>query len=486
MFSDLREFINKCEQGGQLKRIDGADWNLELGVITEILSREPGPPMVLFDNIVGYPAGYRVAVNLFADTRRMAWLIGTPPSPNFTETDLVRLWRQRIKEGTKLLPPVEVKEGPVTENVHQGSDIDLWEFPVPKWHELDGGRFIGTGDLVINQDPDTGWVNMGTYRVQVHDKATVTIHMSPGRHGELIAQKYWDRGQPCPVAISCGHDPALWSASAYGIHPGVPEYAWAGWLRGAPAEVIKGLVTGLPIPATAEIVLEGDFMPPTPENLLPEGPFGEWPGHYGTGRRGGKAPIVKVKSILHRHNPIILGSPPLLFAENSICTHIPNAAGIWDELDRQVPGVKGVAVVRDAGRHNMIVVSLEQKYPGHAKQAAMAVAGSRVGAYMLKYVIIVDDDIDPANVSEVLWAIGSRTDPEVSIDVMRHCWGSQTDPFVSPQKRDTMDYTHGTAFILACKPYHYIKDFPPTIRTSPELLKKVKDKWEKILAVSAS
>lgn len=480
MFSDLREYIDRCEQEGQLKKIEGADWDLELGVITEIESQKPNPPMLLFDNIVGYPAGYRVVSNLFANTRRMAWLIGMPLSPHSSETDLVRFWRERIKEGIKLLPPIEVNNGPVKENIQTGDEVDLFKFPVPKWHELDGGRYIGTGNLVIVKDPENGWVNLGTYRVQVHDKSTVTIHMSPGRHGELIAQKYWDKGQACPVAISCGQEPSLWSAASHSVHQNIDEYSWAGWLRGAAVTVTEGVVTGLPIPATAEIVLEGDFLPPETA-LLPEGPFGEWPGHYGEGRRGGCAPVVKVKSVMHRNNPIILGAPPLLFAENSTCTHIPSAAVIWDELDRQVPGVKGVSIVKEAGRYNMVVVSLKQKYPGHAKQAAMLVAGARVSAYMLKYVIVVDDDIDPSNIKEVLWALGSRTDPEVSIDVIRGCWGSQTDPFVSPQKRAIMDYTHGVTIILACKPYHYINDFPPTIRTSPELLKKVKDKWGSFL-----
>ncbi len=477
MFSDLRDFIRKCEQEGELKKIDGADWDLEIGVLTEIGAGRPDPPMLLFDKIAGYPAGYRIADNLFAWPKRMAWILGFPELGNVNDVALVAAWRKRLQKGVKPLPPVEVKTGPVLENVHQGREVNLLEFPVPKWHELDGGRYIGTGDMIINQDPDTGWVNFGTYRVQVHNRDTVTIHMSPGRHGEQIARKYWDKGQPCPVAISCGHNPELWAAASHSVQEGLGEYDWTGWLRGEPVTVVKGVLTGIPVPATAEIVLEGDFMPPEPANLLPEGPFGEWPGHYGKGRRGGRDPIVKIKSIMHRNDPIILGAPPLLFAENSVCPTLVHAASIWDELDRQVPGVKGVSVVKEAGRFNMVVVSLEQKFPGHARQAALAVAGSHVGAYMLKYVIIVDDDIDPSNIKEVLWALGARTDPETCIDVIRGCWGSQTDPFVSPQKLATQDYTHGLAVISACKPFHYIKEFPPTIRTSPALLKQVKDKW---------
>ncbi len=480
MFGSLRDFIEKCRTEGQLKEVAGAHWDLELGIITEIEAHSPEPSMILFDKIGDYPAGYRIAANLFASPKRLPWVLGFADLKDFNQIALIQAWRERMRDGVRLLPPVEVNDAPVKENIRLGEEVNLWDFPVPKWHELDGGRYIGTGDLVINRDPDSGWVNLGTYRVQVQDKATVTIHMSPGRHCELIAAKYWNKGQGCPVAISCGHDPALWAGSSFQVQEGVSEYDWVGWLRRAPVEVTQGVVTGLPVPATAEIVLEGDFLPPDAA-LMPEGPFGEWPGHYGKGRRGGRAPIVKVKGIMHRNNPIILGSPPLLFAEHDICTPVSRAAGIWDELDRQVPGVKGVAIIKEMGPYN-VVVSLEQKYTGHAKQAAMAVAGCRMGGYMAKYIVIVDDDIDPSDIREVLWAISSRTDPEVSIDIIRGCWGSQTDPFLSPQKRAVQDYTHGTAIIMACKPFHWIKEFPPTIKTSPQLLKDVKEKWKKVFS----
>src|SRR3990172_11487848 len=127
MFSDLRAYIEKCEQEGQLKQFEGVDWDLELGVITEIEAQKPNAPMLLFDKIAGYPAGYRVATNLFANTKRMAWLIGMPPAPNMNETDIIRFWRARVKGGINLLPPVEVNEGPVKENVCLGDEVDLWK-----------------------------------------------------------------------------------------------------------------------------------------------------------------------------------------------------------------------------------------------------------------------------------------------------------------------------------------------------------------------
>ena len=107
------------------------------------------------------------------------------------------------------------------ENIHVGDKVDLFEFPIPKWHDLDGGRYIGTGHFVIQRDPDEGWINLGTYRVQVHDKNTATIFMSPGKHGDIIRRKYWDKGQSCPVAVVCGAEPLLLNAGAYRYALGV-------------------------------------------------------------------------------------------------------------------------------------------------------------------------------------------------------------------------------------------------------------------------
>ena len=192
----------------------------------------------------------------------------------------------------------------------------------------------------------------------------------------------------------------------------------------------------------------------------------------------GRDLVFKVKSILHRNDPIICGAPPFAAIETYGAFHlITHAAYLWDELDRQIPGIKGVWMLGQAGPPSMAVVSIKQQYPGHAKQVAALVAGTTGSAYMLKYIIIVDDDIDPSDISEVLWALGLRSDP-ASIDILRDCWGSQTDPFLSPEKRARMDYTHATAIITACKPYYWTKEFPPTIKTSPELLQKVRQKWQ--------
>ena len=479
MFRDLREFIAKCQELGEYKVIEGADWEKEIGVLTEIMASGGNSPLLVFDKVKGYPRGYRVASNLFSSPRRIALGLGLPL--NVTGIDLVKALRDKVRAGIKPIPPVTVDSGPVMENVHTGEEVDLFEFPTPRWHELDGGRYIGTGSMGITRDPDEGWVNVGCYRVQIHDKTTATIWMAPSHHGNIIARKYWTKGVGCPVAVTCGQDPTLWAGSNWEPVPwGVCEYDFAGGLKQEPIEVIKRVTTGLPIPATAEIVLEGEIVPPEVETRV-EGPFGEWAGYYAAGKR--EIPAFRVKAILHRNNPIIQGNPSsFLPSVWTLGRHIQKAAVLWAELDRQgIPGIKGVWMIEEAAIHSIPVISIEQKYEGHAKQAALIAAGCAATGHQVRFIVVVDEDIDPSNNADVLWALGTRTDPESAIDIIRGLRGDESNPIISPEKKSWGDVGHAAAIILACKPYHWIKQFPRSIKTSPEVVRQVKEKWSSIL-----
>lgn len=478
MFNDLREFIGKVQEIGECEVIEGADWDEELGAISDLQSQYPSSPLLLFDRIKGYPPGYRVVSNLGASPKRVALAFGLPLEAKGME--LVQAFRQRMKEGIKPIPPVEVATGPVKENVLTGNDIDLYKFPTPKWHELDGGRYIGTGTAVVTRDPDAGWINLGTYRVEIQDKSTVTVALAHGHHGNIIANKYWSKGQACPMAICCGEAPILFAAAHFEIPWQFPEYDWAGGWQRKPIEVTRGVATDLPIPATAEIVLEGELTPPEVETRK-EGPFGEWHGYYAAGIKGiRQMPVLHVKTLFHRHNPIILGAPPSIPPRGwTLGRHTQMVATLWDELDRQLPGVKGVWLIEEAALHSMVVISLQQMYGGHAKQAALAAAGSLISGYACSYIIVVDEDIDPSNISEVLWALGTRSEP-AEIEVINGCWGSPSNPRLTPEQRKIDDRTHSMGIIMACRPYKWIKDYPPSIKTSPELAKRVKEKWPRI------
>lgn len=474
-FYDLREFIRESEKLGEVKIIEGADWDLEIGAITEWQS-QPNTPLLLFDKIKGYPPGYRVMSNFGTSPRRLRMAMGLPDTTE-APMDFVRGWREKLRGERKLIPPVEVDTGPVKENVLTGDDVDLFKFPTPRWHELDGGRYIGTGHMVITRDPDSNWVNLGTYRTQIHDKNKATIYMAEGKHGDVIRRKYWNKGLSCPVAVVCGQDPQLWIMSYQSIDLGVSEYDCAGWLRNKPIEVTKGVATGLPIPATAEIVLEGELVPPGGETRL-EGPFGEWSGYYAGGED--QVPIFQVKAIMHRNDPILWGSPPLRFkplfeygGRNAI-----RAAELWNNMERHIPNIKGVWMSDEATGALLIIVSIKQLYPGHAKQAGLAVLSDSISAYSNRFVIVVDDDIDPSNLSDVIWALATRCEPVDDIDIVRGCRDFRLDPRLSPDKRERGDLTGSRAVINACKPYHWMKHFPQAVKTSQEFMEKTKAKWQ--------
>ncbi len=477
MFDDLREFIEKSEGLNECRTIEGAHWDVEIGRIAELSLSVPDSPLLLFDKVEGYPQGYRVAVNPFTSSRRVALALGLPLE--LRGLDLIRAWKDKLS-AVKPIPSVEVKTGPVKENVFVGDEVDVLKFPTPKWHEMDGGRYIGTGCMVIQKDPDSHWINMGTYRSQVVDRNTVTFHSVPGRHGAIIAKKYWDRGLSCPTAIVCGQGPQLWISAVSPIPIGISEYEWAGGLRQRPVEVIKGETVDLPIPAEAEVVLEGEMPPPQMESAY-EGPYGEWEGYYAGSRT--LHPVVKVKAILHRNDPIQLGVPMLVGThDDNLIMCVDLSAQLWAEFDRQIAGVTGVSFVYEARRRPMIVVSLKQLYPGHVKQAALIAAGAYRGATLVgRFIIIVDDDVDPTNMSEVLWALGTRCDPATQIDILRNRLTMASDPRLEPEKRNIGDLTCSTAIIDACRPWAWRDQFPKSTKTSPAVMEQIRQKWASVL-----
>ncbi|MFH0914385.1 MAG: UbiD family decarboxylase [Chloroflexota bacterium] len=476
MFNDLRQFIAKAEEAGEVKHIEGADWNLEIGLITEVEASQPSPRLLLFDRIKDYPPGYRVASNLFSTPRRVALAFGLPE--DLAGMDLVRAMKARLDKGVRPIPPVVVKTGPVMENVFTGDQVDILKFPTPWWRKGDGGRYIGTHAVTITRDPDEGWVNIAPQRVQVHNRNTASIFMATGHHGDIMRRKYWAKGKGCPVAVSCGQEPLIFAAGEWPLPWGSSEFEFAGGLKEAPIEVVKGVTTDLPIPATSEIVLEGELLPPEAGTVI-EGPFGEWAGYYAGGAR--PEPIFRVNAVMHRNNPIIQGT--LASVHPAVWTlgrHIWRSAVVWSELDRQVPGVQGVWVVGEAGANSMIAASIKQMYPGHAKQTAQLLNAVQATSLHIRYCIVVDEDIDPSNLPELIWAIGTRTNPVDSIDIARFTRTSETNPAVSPDKRQQGDFTHSTALIVACRPWHWRDKYAKATKSDAESLKEIRRKWSKV------
>ncbi|MCH8266633.1 MAG: UbiD family decarboxylase, partial [Acidobacteria bacterium] len=459
-FDDLRTFISRCQEIDNWRLIEGADWDCEIGALVEATAELiPDPPLLLFDNIKGYPPGYRVVSLTTASLKRAALALGLPTDKS--KLELVRLAARKVM-AAQPIPPKEVATGPVMENTLLEEEADLLQFPALRCHAQDGGRYIGTGDVMINRDPDTGILNMGTYRMQVHERNLLGLWMSPGQHGRLVCQSYWDRGESCPVVAAYGVDPLLFMASHTKIPWGKSELEFAGGLRERPVEVLKGPITGLPIPAHAEIAIEGE-VPPPDVDARPEGPFGEWPGYYSGGTLGtGKPqPVIRVKALYHRTQPILLDEAPLWPGAPKHA--LPIMAGIlWDQLESAgIQDVVGVFTYTSF----FVVVAIRQRFAGHAKQAGHAALSCAATARNGRYIVVVDEDIDPTDFKEVLWAMETRVDPARDIEIVEGCWSTPLDPRMPAENRASGDHTNNRAIFYAVRPYAWRDKFPQVSRT---------------------
>jgi len=386
-------------------------------------------------------------------------------------------WRKKLA-AFKPVPTEQVEGGPVCENQMEGDQVDLYKFPTPSWHELDGGPYIGTGCGVVTKDPETGKINIGTYRVMVQNKNTVSVKMNMGKHGRLAFERSRAAGKPLPVAITLGQGPSVFLAAQMPLPPDVNEYEFAGFLQGSPVPVVRGAVTGLPIPANAEVVLEGEMPPMRDEEMPREGPFGEWPGYF-TEANVGETPVMVVKRVYYRNNPIILGAPPL----KPPASYLPISLGavtLWEQLEKAgIPEVKGVWGFVYGGQPGpFTVIAINQRYAGHSKQALLVAAGARAGAYGGKFVVVVDDDIDITNPHDVIWAIATRCYVRDGIDVVKSVWASVCEPAMPPEERSPKGYVSDRVLIDACRPFRWMDDFPAVNTFEKEFKDKVAAKWK--------
>ncbi|NIO10181.1 MAG: UbiD family decarboxylase, partial [Deltaproteobacteria bacterium] len=371
-----------------------------------------------------------------------------------------------------------VDGGPLFENNMDGDEVDLTAFPAPIWHEGDGGRYLGTGCGVITRDPESRHVNIGTYRCMIQGKNTISVKMNKGKHGRIAMEKYHAAGRPCPLAITIGQAPSIFLASQLPLPPGVGEYEFAGWLQNQSIEVNPGPVTGIPLPARAEIVLEGEVAPLEQTDLPGEGPFGEWHGYY-SAAHAGEVPLMVVKRVYFRNDPIILGAPPLKPPNQYVVVPV-GAATLWDQLERAgIPDVKGVwGFVYGAQPGPFTVIAIKQRYAGHSKQTALAACGARAGAYGGKFLVIVDDDVDISNPHDVIWAMATRCNVREGVDLVKNVWTSPAEPAVPPQSHSARGATMDRVIIDACRPYQWVKDFPQVNIFSDEYRQTIRQKWK--------
>jgi UbiD family decarboxylase len=474
-YRGLRDWIERVDKMGELLKLTGMHWDKEMGATTQVLTEKSKgtAPAVLFDEVPNYPKGFRTLYGQFSSIKRVALTLGLPLEYE-RKVDIVKAYHKRM-QNMSLVKPKFVKSGPLLDHVLEGDEIDVLKFPVPLHHELDKARYIGTADLVITKDPDADWYNLGAYRCQVYDGKTIGCQITEGKHGRIHRDKYFERGQNVKVVVVCGQDPLLYMLSASPLPSGISEYDFAGGLRGEPIEVVKGPYTGFPIPADAEIVIEGEMVP---GQVKPEGPFGEWMGYYSDDVV--PRPYIDVKTILYRDNPILTCAPqhkPV--DETGLLKGIAGAAEIWKALEAcGLPDILGVWNHEGGPATRFTAIQIHQRYPGHARNVLHVASSCAAGAYNGKWTVVVDEDVDCSNLDQVLWAMCTRFDPVTDIDIIQKAWSSGRDPMFLPGN------FNNRILIDACIPYdRKLKDkFPTVVDVSPELRAKLKAKLGKILA----
>jgi len=468
MINDLRDFIEACGKRDDLKEITvEVDWDLEASHVAKLNEEKKGPAL-LFKNIKDYETP--IFMSALSTPQRLALALGMKEGNSICQ--MAQEWVELTKKG--LIPPKVVKNGPVLENTIEGDEIDLLgKLPIPRFYPLDGGRYFGTTGFLITQDPDTGWTNLGTYRMQALDKNHVGVQILKGKHAGLILDKYRKMGKKMPVAAVVGCNPILFLLSSTTVGAGVSEYDVAGALRGEPIEVIKSDLTGLLIPATAEIVLEGEM---DPNELREEGPFGEYTGYYsGSAKHEFKKEFFEIKRILHRNNPHFwatsVGKP---VTDTHMLGALQVSATLWNDLeDARVPGIKGVYCLPEATGRMWSVISVKTSYPGHGMHVGTAAVGSSSGHYRMKGFIIVDDDIPADDLSKVFWALGVRFDPERDTHIITKTRSTPLDPSLPINERMV-----GSKIIMdATIPYEW-EEKPIEIQLDEETVKKVQKRWK--------
>jgi len=383
---DLRAWLATVEKLGELRHVRGAHWNLELGAISELNVKKDVPPALLFDEINDYPKGFRVLTCSTSSPARLSSILRLPIER--THHGLVESLRGKPAQwqaAAGRFPASVVKTGPALQHIDR--EVDVLKFPAPLWHELDGGRYIGTGCSVVTRDYESDWINVGTYRVQALDRNHVALDMVPGKHGRIHYEKHKAAGKRFPVLIVCGADPLAYLISGIEVPFGMCEYNYIGAILGEPVAVVNGELTALPFPAAAEIVLEG-FVEPNDERT--EGPFGEFHGYY-PGKEG-IAPVVTVQRVYYRSDPILMGSPPAKPPNDySYSKAVMRSALLHDALVAAgVPDVRAVWAHEIGGARMFNVVSIKQRYAGHSRQAGHILSQCGVGAYMSRYSVVVD------------------------------------------------------------------------------------------------
>ncbi|MFU8790149.1 MAG: 4-hydroxy-3-polyprenylbenzoate decarboxylase [Methylobacter sp.] len=482
IYKDLRDFIKQLEKQGELKRVSvEVDPYLEM---TEICDRtlKMGGPALLFENPKG--GNIPVLANLFGTPRRVAMGMGAdsvselrgigellaylkepePPKGMKDAWDKFPVFKQVLNMAPKL-----VSSPPCQELVREGSEIDLGVYPIQTCWPEDAAPLI-TWPLVITRGPNKERQNLGIYRMQVIAKNKVIMRWLAHRGGALDFKEFQAAypGQPYPVSVALGADPATILAAVTPVPDSLSEYAFAGLLRGSKTEVAKSLTNDLQVPASAEIVLEGFIYP---DEFAPEGPYGDHTGYY---NEVADFPVFTIERITQRQAPIYhstyTGKPPdepaiLGVALNEVFVPI---------LQKQFPEIVDFYLPPEGCSYRMAVISMKKQYPGHAKRVMLGTWSFLRQFMYTKFVIVVDDDVDVRNWQDVIWAMTTRMDPARDLTILENTPIDYLD-FASP----VSGLGSKVGFDATNKwPGETNREWGRTIQMSPDVVKKVNAMWD--------
>ena len=434
-YRDLREFIAQLEQDGELRRVaEPVSPHLEMTVVCDRVLRAGGPAL-LFER----PTGHRIPVlaNLFGTPQRVARAMGVADLQGLRPLGelLARLKEPQPPRGLKEvvglgelvkrlwhMAPRELSRAACQQEVFEGAQVDLGALPIQHCWPGDVAPLITWG-LVITRGPHKPRQNLGIYRQQVLSRNEVILRWLPHRGGALDFRDHAlaHPGEPYPVAVAIGADPATLLGAVTPVPDSLSEYQFAGLLRGSRTEVVPALGVPLVLPASAEIVLEGRIHPdaahPSGFRHALEGPYGDHTGYY---NERAEFPVLTVERVTMRPDPVYhstyTGKPPdepavLGLAMNELFVPL---------LQRQFPEIVDFHLPPEACSYRMAVVSIRKAYPGHARRVMMGVWSHLRQFMYTKFVIVVDDDVDVRDWREVVWALSTRVDPARDTLLMEH------------------------------------------------------------------
>ena len=478
-YRDLREFISTLERRGELVRVKAAvSPELEM---TEIVDRtvRSGGPAIVFENVVGHDMP--VAINLFGTHRRVAWALGVEDAEEIAGRvrGLLSMAQDppgglldKVAAAGQLLglarsQPRVIGSGPCQQVVATGDDVDIEALPALRCWPGDAGRFI-TLPLVISKDPETGRRNVGTYRMQIYDRATAGMHWQSHKVGARHFRSGERRGdERLEVAVALGGDPTTVWTGALALPPDVDEFAVSGIIRGTPVELVRCRTVDIEVPAHSEIVLEGYVIP---GEYRTEGPFGDHTGYYSLAEQ---YPVFHVTAVTRRRDPIypatVVGRPPMEdFYMGKAAERI-----LLPALQLTLPEVVDINMPAEGVFHNLLIVAIRKEYRGHARKVMNALWG--LGLLSLtKTIIVVDADVNVHDPSEVAWRVTANINPATDLVLSE---GPLDDLDVS-----TPTYRQGSKMGLDATRKGdmdgFPREWPDDVVMSEEIRRLVDERWD--------